>query len=88
MENLCARIGKSTLGMLYCFAMDARDFKINRVILGFTQKQLADELEINSNTVSRYETGDLTIPKTVAYAVLYLVFRLTGKIEQQPDRNI
>ncbi len=48
--------------------MTGKDFKIKRVTLGLSQKDLADKFGIQPNTISRYETGDLTIPKTVELA--------------------
>jgi putative transcriptional regulator len=49
--------------------MTSKEFKIKRVILEMTQAQLAEALGVQSNTVSRYETGDLKIPKTVELAM-------------------
>lgn len=49
--------------------MTGREFKIKRVILDKTQAELATELGIQANTVSRYETGDLNVPKTVELAM-------------------
>jgi DNA-binding XRE family transcriptional regulator len=49
--------------------METKEFKTIRSELGLTQQQLADLLEVQRNTVARYETGVLTIPKTVELAV-------------------
>ncbi len=43
--------------------MDKNELKKRRERLGLTQSELANELGYASNTVSRYETGTLEIPK-------------------------
>jgi transcriptional regulator with XRE-family HTH domain len=62
--------------------MTGREFKIKRVTLDMTQAQIAVELGLQSNTVSRYETGDLNIPKTVELAIETLERRYNEKEEQ------
>lgn len=49
--------------------MNGKELKIKRAILDMTQSELADELEMNPNTISRYENEDLPIPKTVELAL-------------------
>ena len=49
--------------------MESKEFKRKRGGLGLTQAELADMLEIKSNTVSRYETGLLEIPKAIELAM-------------------
>lgn len=49
--------------------MEAQEFKRKRISLGVTQTQLAEMLDVQPNTVSRYETGLLSIPKTVELAM-------------------
>lgn len=49
--------------------MSGKEFRIKRAILGMTQAELANELDIQANTVSRYETEDLKIPRTVELAL-------------------
>jgi transcriptional regulator with XRE-family HTH domain len=49
--------------------MEAKEFKRKRMSLGLTQVELAEILDVKSNTVSRYETGLLNIPKTVELAL-------------------
>jgi transcriptional regulator with XRE-family HTH domain len=49
--------------------MTGKELKIKRITLDLTQAQLASELGIQSNTVSRYENGDMRIPKTVELAM-------------------
>ncbi len=45
--------------------MTGKEFKIKRVTFDMTQSDIAKELGLNPNTVSRYETGDLPVPKVV-----------------------
>jgi transcriptional regulator with XRE-family HTH domain len=54
---------------MYIICMTGREFKIKRVIVDMTQAEIATELGLQPNTVSRYETGDLKIPKTVELAL-------------------
>ncbi len=58
---------KNTCGIL--LSMESREFKRKRGGLGLTQAELAEMLEIRPNTVSRYETGLLEIPKAVELAL-------------------
>ncbi len=50
----------SIFSILFC--MDKNTLKKRRGRLGMTQADLAAELGVASNTVSRYETGSLPIP--------------------------
>ena len=52
-----------------------KEFKIKRVTLDMTQEQLADALGLNPNTISRYETGALQIPKAIELAIETLLAR-------------
>lgn len=45
--------------------MDGKELKLLRENLGLTQKQLAEVLEVKTNTVYRWEVGLLKVPKTV-----------------------
>jgi len=49
--------------------MEAKEFKRKRIRLGLTQTELAEILDVKPNTVSRYETGTLTISKVVELAL-------------------
>ncbi len=49
--------------------MTGKEFKLKRVVLDMTQAELASELDLNPNTVSRYENEDLPISKTVELAM-------------------
>ena len=49
--------------------MEAGDFKLIRSLLGYTQLELARALDITSNTVARWERGDLGIPDREAQRI-------------------
>jgi DNA-binding XRE family transcriptional regulator len=56
--------------------MNGNEFENKRIALELTQAQLAIELGIQADTVSLYETGDLTVPKTVELAMESLLQRM------------
>jgi DNA-binding transcriptional regulator YiaG len=45
------------------------DVKQIRIELDMTQQQLADALAMNNNTVSRWETGKVVIPRRMQIAL-------------------
>jgi transcriptional regulator with XRE-family HTH domain len=49
--------------------VDNKEFKRKRMSLGLNQTELARLLDIKPNTVSRYETGVLSVPKVVELAL-------------------
>jgi transcriptional regulator with XRE-family HTH domain len=49
--------------------MTGKQFRIRRAVMDFTQAQLALELGVQPNTISRYENEDLKIPKAVQLAL-------------------
>ena len=49
--------------IVYLFAMEKNELKKRRERLGLTQTSFAETVGISANTVSRYETGTMTIPK-------------------------
>jgi DNA-binding transcriptional regulator YiaG len=53
--------------------MDADEMKAARARLGLTQAQLAAELGVHAMTVSKWETGQRSIPEPVARLVQRLV---------------
>lgn len=55
--------------------MKPEEMKQRREALGLTQAQLARELGLDSITVSRYERGVLSIPKTVELALELIELR-------------
>ncbi len=63
--------------------MTGKEFKIKRVTFDMTQAQIAKELDLNPNTVSRYETGDLPVPKLVELSMEAIEHRLSEKESAQ-----
>lgn len=63
--------------------MTGKEFRIQRNLLDLTQAELANELGLNPNTISRYENEDLPIPKTVELAMEALEKR--NKEKSQPN---
>jgi len=61
--------------------MTGKELKIARVTLDMSQIQLADAIGITQNTISRYETGTLPIPRLVEIAVTCLVERAEKRSE-------
>jgi DNA-binding transcriptional regulator YiaG len=59
--------------------MKAGEFKRLRKSIGLSQSMLAREMELYVRTVSRYETGELTIPKVTELALRYIVQRAKTK---------
>jgi DNA-binding transcriptional regulator YiaG len=53
--------------------MDADEMKAARARLGFTQAQLAAELGVHAMTVSKWETGQRSIPEPVARLVQRMI---------------
>ncbi len=52
--------------IVYLFiSMEKSELKKRRERLGLTQTVLAETIGISANTVSRYETGTMTIPKNM-----------------------
>lgn len=55
--------------------MTSKQMKVARAELEMSQADLAKALDVNSNTISRYERGDLEIPRTVELAIDGLLCR-------------
>lgn len=52
--------------IVYLFiSMEKSELKKRRERLGLTQTSFAETIGISANTVSRYETGTMTIPKNM-----------------------
>jgi DNA-binding XRE family transcriptional regulator len=49
--------------------MDGSELKQKREDLGLTQTELADILGVKMNTVYRWESGILTVPKSIELAM-------------------
>jgi transcriptional regulator with XRE-family HTH domain len=61
--------------------MEAKEFRRRRIRLGVTQTELAEMLDVQPNTVSRYETGTLAISKVVELALEAIEYRMAEKEE-------
>lgn len=53
--------------------MTKQEFRKLRKSIGFSQAKLAREMGLFIRTISRYETGELKIPKVTELALRYLV---------------
>lgn len=62
--------------------MDKNELKQRRERLGLTQGELAGELGYASNTISRYETGTLEIPKYMNLVIDALEKRQIENLKQ------
>jgi transcriptional regulator with XRE-family HTH domain len=54
-------------------SMDGKQLMKLRKLAGLSQTKLAKEINISVRTISRYETGELPVPKAVELALRYLV---------------
>ncbi len=61
--------------------MTGKELRKRRRAIDLTQVQLAEELGLSPNTVSRYETQDLVIPKAVELAIEALEARAERQAE-------
>jgi len=62
-----------------CLRLKAAELRRTRLRLGLTQGQLAKELGVARNTVTRWETGARKIAPPVAIAVRSVASRLAAK---------
>jgi transcriptional regulator with XRE-family HTH domain len=62
--------------------MEKTELKKRRERLGFTQTSLAEAIGISANTISRYETGSMTIPKSMDLLLEALEKRQIEKLQQ------
>lgn len=58
--------------------MNGRELRTLRYALGLTQKQLAEQLAVRTNTVARYERDELRIREPIARLAQLLVKRDGG----------
>ena len=62
--------------------MIGRELKDYRERIGLTQEQLAEALQVASNTVSRWERDDRAIPPYLPLAIETIERRLKGSVKQ------
>ena len=53
--------------------MTKQEFRKLRKSIGYTQAKLAQEMDLFIRTISRYETGELAIPRVTELALRYIV---------------
>jgi len=58
--------------------MRARELKQARARLKMSQRELAEALDLQRETVARYEISKLPVPKVVAMAVAWLEYQARG----------
>jgi len=59
--------------------MEGSDLRRARKALGKTQRELAEALGLNKNTVARAERDEILIQRTTELAVAYLLLMETNK---------
>jgi DNA-binding XRE family transcriptional regulator len=69
LQNNSTFVCKAETTCSIMFFMEAKDFKRKRGGLGLSQAELAEILDVKPNTISRYETGLLKIPKAIELAM-------------------
>lgn len=67
--------------------MEKTELKKRRERLGFTQTAFAETVGIASNTVSRYETGLMEIPKYMEFVLEALEARRVRELQNQSETN-
>lgn len=67
--------------------MEGNELKKRRMGLGFTQVRLAEILGLQPNTISRYETGLLEIPKIIEVAITGLECQEKLSLDGHFDRE-
>ena|GEM_PF-1534299 len=55
------------------------EFKKLRESIGYTQAKLSEEMEITIRTITRWENGEVEIPKVVELALRSIVKKETAK---------
>ena len=53
--------------------MTKQEFRKLRKSIGYSQAKLAQEMDLFIRTISRYETGELAIPRVTELALRYIV---------------
>ncbi|MDQ3321899.1 MAG: helix-turn-helix domain-containing protein [Acidobacteriota bacterium] len=67
--------------------MEKSELKKRRERLGLTQTSFADTVGISANTVSRYETGTMIIPKYMDLALEALEARQIKNLQSSIENN-
>jgi transcriptional regulator with XRE-family HTH domain len=67
--------------------MEKSELKKRRERLGLTQTSFADTVGISANTVSRYETGTMTIPKYMDLVLEALEARQIKNLQSSIENN-
>ncbi len=67
--------------------MTGKQFRIRRAVMDLTQAQLASELGVQPNTISRYENEDLKIPKAVELALKTIEQQVSQRDEEFNDEE-
>ncbi len=73
--------------VMYLLVMEKSELKKRRERLGLTQTSFADTVGISANTVSRYETGTMTIPKYMDLVLEALEARQIKKLQTPIENN-
>ena len=63
--------------------MKGKELKIKRNDLGFTQEQLAKELQVTANTVARWERDEMKIPPFLHLAIETIERKFVAKTAKQ-----
>ena len=53
--------------------MTKQEFRRLRKSIGYSQARLAKEMDLFIRTISRWETGEIAVPKVAALALKYIV---------------
>jgi transcriptional regulator with XRE-family HTH domain len=67
--------------------MEKTDLKKRRERLGLTQTSFAETIGISANTVSRYETGTMVIPKYMDLVLEALETRQIKTLQTSVENN-
>ncbi len=67
--------------------MKKSELKKRRERLGLTQTKFAETIGISANTVSRYETGTMTIPKYMDLVLEALEARQIKNLQSSIENN-
>ena len=59
--------------------MNGQELKRQRLVLKMTQRELAEALDLNKNTVARAERDEIPVPRVTELAVKYLLIMESKK---------